>query len=256
MGRVRGDGAAGRRRRGAPDGGDPRPGPAADRGHPSPARRARPAHRRDQPRRVAGVQRRRARRGPDHPGRHAGRRAARRGGAAQRCHRHAVGPRAADLLRDLPADPPARGSARLRDRPAHPAPPVARPALPPRRAAGQRAARPRHRPPRRGPPARRRAGRRRRRPAGLRGRPDPGARSRPSSASLGGGATPAAPASGDGPASGGAFPVAQPINASAGDTGTGLAMALLGLAVLAALGWLHAGNPRRGRAPVPDIATP
>jgi len=47
--------------------------------------------------------------------------------------------------------------------------------------------------------------------------------------------------------------VAQPITSSDGGTGTGLAMALLGLAVLAVLGWLHAGNPRSGRAPAAEI---
>jgi hypothetical protein len=49
--------------------------------------------------------------------------------------------------------------------------------------------------------------------------------------------------------------IAQPISASDGGTGTGLAMALLGLAALAVLGWLHAGNPRGGRTPVTEVIT-
>ncbi|MGH9273719.1 MAG: hypothetical protein ACRDZU_03640, partial [Acidimicrobiales bacterium] len=64
----------------------------------------------------------------------------------------------------------------------------------------------------------------------------------------------AAPA--EAPASGRPVPVAQPISSSDGGTGTGLAMALLGLAVLAVLGWLHAGNPRAGRAPAAASVNP
>lgn len=70
-----------------------------------------------------------------------------------------------------------------------------------------------------------------------------------------GGTSPAPAASGEVPSSGVPFP-AQPITTSGGSTGTALAMALLGLAALAGLGWLHAGNPRPGRAPAADSATP
>jgi hypothetical protein len=83
-----------------------------------------------------------------------------------------------------------------------------------------------------------------------------GGGARPSSTPPGGGIAPVPGASKGGPPSGDAFPVAQPINASTGGSGTGLAMALLGLALLAALGWLHAGNPRPARVPDPETAAP
>ena len=70
----------------------------------------------------------------------------------------------------------------------------------------------------------------------------------------GGTTPPAATAPEETPASDLQLRAARPITASDGGTGTGLAMALLGLAALAVLGWLHAGNPRSGRTPATEIA--
>jgi hypothetical protein len=49
------------------------------------------------------------------------------------------------------------------------------------------------------------------------------------------------------------LPVAQPVRTSAAATGTGLALALLAVAALAVLGWVHAGNPRRVRSPATAV---
>ena len=76
----------------------------------------------------------------------------------------------------------------------------------------------------------------------------------PSSAPVTGGAPPAPPTPEGASAPGVPGRVALPISSAGRDTNTGLAVALLGLAALAVLGWLHAGNPRPGRAPATGIA--
>jgi len=78
----------------------------------------------------------------------------------------------------------------------------------------------------------------------------------PSRAPSSGGTPPAPATPDDAPAPGVRLPVPQPVSTAGGGTGTGLAIALLGLAALAVLGWLHAGNPRAGRAPSPELVAP
>jgi hypothetical protein len=84
--------------------------------------------------------------------------------------------------------------------------------------------------------------------------PSGGGTARPSTSSASG--APSAPrAPEEAPVGGGSLPVSQPVSSSGGGTGTGLALSLLGLAGLAVLGWLHAGNPRAGRATAAAVVT-
>jgi hypothetical protein len=70
---------------------------------------------------------------------------------------------------------------------------------------------------------------------------------------LRGGSTPVGTGAAEPPAPEVRLPVAQPVRTSAAATGTGLALALLAVAALAVLGWVHAGNPRRVRSPATAV---
>ena len=84
-------------------------------------------------------------------------------------------------------------------------------------------------------------------PAGT-GGPTRGGGAPPRSPSGGALAAPDLGPSGPAPASGAPLAVARPAGSADGGTSTGVAMALLGAAALAGLGWVHAGRARPERA--------